>query len=487
VSRSVGSALALVEQPRFVENDPDNGMTAVIAERSYSGRSILVGAHGQPLTSWNFVDYDVAYAADGSVALARRHTAQSLGIPAGGDYVQAHDPFLPDEEGSPWSRVAFLPRPQPYVAVAGDKPRPGRAMFQTSAVALTPDGSRAAFLEFRLAAPPDCALWEYDLSHRTWRWVTATPPGHHWQTASVAYSPDGSWLMVTSSPPCIVRAHDGTVVPLDGDVLGVRLTDAGWWPTRPGHLVGTQAGRGHEVDLLDVDLASGGVRTLCTVRARSSNIALYVARPRVSADGRWLALLAPPGLDPVADAGRGSGCRAFVVDLDSFGCELVLPARFACGIERSFESIVWVDQAVSDVAFQPAAVLLARGRPAFGNPALRGSDVATFREQHARAAQLLFEAVDKFGVDAMLVTEEIRRFCAGALEADPSFAKALEGPRDWAFGRYVENGAQRDDRDGWLALSADLGHLIDGKPMEIDTTGNLRAAAFGSQGSPGSR
>ncbi len=100
VSQSIGSALVLVEQPRFVGHDPDNGMTAVIAERGFSGRSILVGTDGRSLTSSNFVDHDVAYAANGSMALTRRHTAQALGIPAGGDYIQGGN------SPRPWSDAA---------------------------------------------------------------------------------------------------------------------------------------------------------------------------------------------------------------------------------------------------------------------------------------------------------------------------------------------------------------------------------------------
>ncbi|WP_250280545.1 hypothetical protein [Frankia sp. CiP1_Cm_nod2] len=474
-SQAVGSTLAIVEQPRFISDDPDDGMTAVIAERGYSGRSVLVGTDGRSLTPRNFIDYDVAYAANGSVALARRHTAEALGIPAGGDYIQAHIPHVAFENSSPWSRVALLSREQPYTGLAGASPRPERAMFETFSVAITADGSRAVFLEFRPAGSPDCALWEYDLTHRTWRWVTGNPAGSHWQAAPLAYSPDGTWLLVGSNPPALVRLPDGMIFPLGKDVFGVHIVDAGWWPTRPGHLVATGPGQKSEADVFDVDLERGRAKELCRIRGQQSKVSLLVASPRVSADGRWLAFLAPVGMDPTADAGRGSGKRPFVADLASSECELVLPVRFSCGVERSCARVIWVDQTVSDGTFQPAAALQAGSRPAFGNPVLAGSQVEMFRKQHACAAQLMFDAISKSGTEPMLVTEEIRRFCAGALEADPSFADTLEGPESWTFVMYVGTGSPRDDRDGWLALSSDLGRLRAGEPMESDISGRLHA------------
>ncbi|CAI7976039.1 hypothetical protein FRAHR75_210026 [Frankia sp. Hr75.2] len=477
VSSRVGSALVLVECPRFADNDPDNGMTAVIAERGHSGRLVAVGADGRRVTTDRFVDRDIAFAADGTVAAARRLTAEAVGLPAGGDYIQAHDPDAYLRPGSRWERADWMPRYQAYVGVAGDRPRHSRAMFETLAAAVTPDGSRAAFLEFQLPDDPDCALWEYDVAGRQWRWVTATPRGRHWQVASLSYSPCGQWLLVGagSGETCLVRASDGVIVPLDADVFGVDALDHGWWPDRPGHLVAISRAGEHESNVLDLDLGAGTANGVCVLRGTHTNVGLIAHRPRISADGRWLALLAMLGRDPVAHAGRGSGNRAFVVDLASFTSEVVLdPAYASCGIERTVEALTWVDQTPRAGSFEPGPTLMARSIPAFGNPVLNEWKAERILQRHTRAAQFHFEAVDLHGVDPMLVTEEIRRFSAGAVDVEPSFRESLDDPQKWCFGRYVEEGAPHDDRNGWLALSRDLGRLVDGEPMEVDVTGELR-------------
>lgn len=462
----VGSPLVLVEQPRFIDNDPENGMTAVMVERGHSGRSLLITDHGRRVTDRAFVDEDVSYAANGTRLLARRHTATALGLRPGGDFIQAHDPMEPLREGSPWGAVALLPRTQPYVGVQQSAARPKRAMFETTAVAVSPDGTRAAAVEFRGGS--DRVLWAHDVPRGTWRTLTAEPETHYWAMADLAFSPDGEWLIVNGARPCLVRFTDGAVVSLDQEVIGVALLAAGWWPSAPGTLLGIGRSDGDRASLYRVALGAGTAAPVASLRGTSGlETGLVGYAPQVSADGRWLVLLAMVGLDPAQAARQGTGSRAFVVDLERFEAELVAPVFFGCGVERTVKAVRWVDQPIPSGGFELAEKLLATTQPAVAemDPNVRRNRV---RERHAGATQLLFDVVDHFGVNPWLVTEEIRRFSAGALEADPSIASAIESAADWAFARYVERGARREDPDGWLALSTDLTNLLAGRPMAID-------------------
>src|SRR3954468_17268050 len=187
--------------------------------------------------------------------------------------------------------------------------------------ALSPEGDRIAYVTDRSGLPRLETAW---LSQETPPVVLSGPEE---EVVSVAWSPDGSWLAYLVSPGGSICAELHVVRPDDSDHRVVAGEDpratvfAGGW-TGPGHYACSIApGDGPDADVVLVDVATGGHRTL----ARGG----FLSVTSVSADERFvLARRGPRAYRHIVAVDVATGVQRRLIDPDAPGGTASEDGRF---------------------------------------------------------------------------------------------------------------------------------------------------------------
>jgi hypothetical protein len=442
---SFGGVLALVEVPRFEDNDINKGCSSVIDERGFSARCIVVAPDGKRRTPVGYQETDCAFSTTGRMAGARTFSAATVGLSEAGDYQRAHNPITTSQE------TRLLVEPQLYTGEITGRLEPSQFNGSTEAVAISPDGTTVAFVE-RLLTPEghSCALWEEGLDGGR-RLLAVQQEDEYWESRNLDYSPCGAWLLVNSTPLRIVDRLKQTSVTLPTDLL-----QAAWDPSATGRIVATKREDG-ELRLIRFDLRSASETDAWHIRMHSR--APQIGSLSLSHDGRWLACVAPLGLSDHYVAEHGTGRRAFVIDLYDGTAELVLPVYFECGVERDIQRVRWVQGAQRDERFElPNTLYDSVAQPIdFGRSSPEARD---FLANEAKGGyQLIVEALEK-GAPLDGYYEEFLRFCEALYHNDRSLQGTIAQVKDYAFGQFLQGGMK--DRL-WLSLSGSLQELLEGE------------------------
>jgi hypothetical protein len=272
--------------------------------------------------------------------------------------------------------------------------------------------------------------------------------------SKIAYSPCGEWVLLDGLPVRLVRrSHPQSYR------LPEHLKSAAWDKGEPGRLLAT-AVRNGELHLIRFDLKSGTETSVAMMKSTDLS-RLSLASLDVSADGRWLAFVAPLGLDAEYVRQEGSGCRAFVMNLADAAVELVLPVRFDCGIERDLSRIVWVHQTHSDGFELREDAVEPESEPA----RLIGTspDAKAYLVNEAKGgSQLVTEAIES-GAPLRPLYQEFLRYSETIYRFDPSARPVIEQQAQASLSRYAQSGLSEQI---WLALTTQLQSF--GKGTELD-------------------
>jgi hypothetical protein len=347
----LGTSLLMSESPRFEGNEPANGADLVMAARGQTGRELIIGDREQILTPAPFRDSAVGTSPAG-VVRARTITSGGIRIPVVGipqlpldtDYIMTHSMHEMFTDGSPYQTARMAPRSllhlDPPIGSDAKSWRPLHPSFRAGPVALSPDGSTAAVLEFRMSSGPHaaCAIALVDTGTGDSKTVGDLPDHPNYDLGSLSFSPDSRYLMVTSPMPATTLIFDLT----RDEML---QPDETWEAAAfcPGGMYVVARLTGAAVLISHFDAATGQLTPKMEIREQSEETALLLSGITTDLTGRRVAGITTIGVSPEFRYERGWGWRPIVLDLEDGWAELALKPMMTSGHERDVQSVAWAD------------------------------------------------------------------------------------------------------------------------------------------------
>lgn len=446
----LGTSLLMSEAPKFPDNDPGNGADLVIATRCQTGRELVVGDRGQILTPSAFRDSAVGTSTAG-VVRARTVTSGGLKLPVEGipalpadtDFVVTHSMVEMYTDGSPYQAARMAPRALLHRDRSADGDSsvwyPLLASFNVATVALSPDGSLAAAVEFRMNGGPHSpyAVVLVDSATGKSETVMELPGNVQYELGALTFSPDGRYLMISAPEPATTLVID---------LLRRQLLQAteSWEAAAfcpNGMYVVSRLSRG-AVRVSHFDAATGRTSSKLEICEESDATDLYVSGLSVDLTGRRVAGITTIGVTPESRYTNGWSWRPIVLDPEGGWGELVLQTQMASGHDRDVLSVAWADPWRAD-SYPTLSPGFTEPEAITSDPGAASDTLNRWSEEWYNASQfVLFAAGGATGPTLPQVLPAILVLLAGVTRADPEAGRNLAIHLTGLFEAGAANGCQ---------------------------------------------